>query len=63
MDRYATSTIAEIARVALEERGYGASFGHETEEGHQAFYVSDPGTGRILADVVIKARVGESEPE
>jgi hypothetical protein len=55
MDRYALGAIAEIARAALEEKGYGASFGHDTEEGHQAFYVSDLGSGRIFAEVVIKA--------
>lgn len=55
MDRDAIGTLAEIARTALEEKGYGASFGHETKEGHQAFYVSDLGSGRILAEIVIKA--------
>lgn len=55
MDRDAIGTIAEIARTALEEKGYGASFGHETKEGHQAFYASDLGSGRILVEVVIKA--------
>ena len=54
MDMDAIGTIAEIARTALEEKGYGASFGHETKEGHQAFYVSDLGSGRILAEIVIK---------
>jgi hypothetical protein len=55
MDRDAIGTIAEIARAAFEEKGYGASFGHETEDGHQAFYVSDLDSGRILAEIVIKA--------
>jgi len=55
MDRDAIGTIAEIARTALEEKGHGASFGHETKEGHQAFYVSDLGSGRIIAEIVIKA--------
>ena len=56
MDRYAIGTIAEIARAALEEKGYGASFGHDTEEGHQAFYVSDLDSGLIFAEIVIKSR-------
>ncbi len=55
MDRDTIGTIAEIARTALEEKGYGASFGHDTEEGHQAFYVSDLNSGRIFAEIVIKA--------
>jgi hypothetical protein len=55
MDRYAVDTVAVTARDALEERGYGASFGHATEEGHQAFFVSDLESGRILAEIVVKA--------
>ena len=55
MDKDAIDTLAVIARGALEEQGCGASFGHETEEGHQAFYVSDLESGRILAEIVIKA--------
>jgi hypothetical protein len=55
MNRNVIDTIAVIARSALEEEGYGSSFGHDTEEGHQAFYVSDLGSGRILAEIVIKA--------
>ena len=64
MDRVAIDTIAVIARGALEEKGYGASFGHDTEEGHQAFYVSDLDSGRILAEIVIKAPdLSKSQPE
>ena len=64
MDRYSIGTIAEIARVALEERGYGAAFGHETDEGDLAFYVSDLDSGRILAEIVIKASdLSKSQPE
>jgi hypothetical protein len=55
MDKDAIDTLAVIARGALEEQGYGASFGHQTEEGHQAFYVSNLDSGRILAEIVIKA--------
>jgi hypothetical protein len=55
MYRDAIDTIAVIARGALEENGYGASFGHDTEEGHQAFYVSDLASGRILAEIVVRA--------
>jgi hypothetical protein len=55
MDKDAIDTIFVIARGALEEQGYGASFGHDIEEGHQAFYVSDLDSGRILAEIVIKA--------
>ena len=64
MDRDAIDTIAVIARSALEEKGYGASFGHVTEEGHQGFYVSELDSGRILAEIVIKAPdVSRSHPE
>jgi hypothetical protein len=64
MDRDAIDTIAVIARSALEEKGYGASFGHDTEEGHQSFYVSELDSGRILAEIVIKAPdVSRSHPE
>ena len=55
MDGDTIDSKAVIARGALEEQGYGASFGHETAEGHQAFYVSDLESGRILAEVVKKA--------
>jgi len=55
MDKDTIDTIFVIARGALEEQGYGASFGHDTEEGHQAFYVSELDSGRILAEIVIKA--------
>jgi hypothetical protein len=55
MDKDAIDTIFVIARGALEEQGFGASFGHDTEEGHQAFYVSALDSGRILAEIVIKA--------
>ena len=55
MYRDAIDTIAVIARGALEENGYGASFGHDTEEGHQAFYASDLASGRILAEIVVRA--------
>ncbi len=54
MDKYAMDTMIEIAREALEERGYGASFGHTTEEGHRAFFVSDLESGHILAEIVVK---------
>lgn len=64
MDRDDIGTMAVIVRGALEEKGYGASFGHETEEGHQAFYVSDLNSGRILAEIVIKAPApSKSEPD
>ena len=64
MDMDAIGTIAVIARGGLEEKGYGASFSHETEEGHQAFYVSDLSSGRILAEIVIKAPdLSKSQPE
>ena len=64
MDTDAIGTIAVIARGALEEQGYGASFGHATEEGHRAFYVSDLGSGRILAEVIIKwPDLSESHPD
>jgi hypothetical protein len=55
MDKDAIDTIFVIARGALEEQGYGASFGHDTKEGHQAFYVSELDSGRILAEIVMKA--------
>jgi hypothetical protein len=55
MDKDAIGTLAVIARGAFEEQGYGASFGHETEEGYQGFYVSDLDSGRILAEIVIKS--------
>jgi len=55
MNRNVIDTIAVIARSALEEKGFGSSFGHVTEEGDQAFYVSDLGSGRILAEIVVKA--------
>jgi hypothetical protein len=54
MDLDTIGTITQIASAALEEKGYGASFGHDTEEGHQAFYVSDLASGRILAEIIIK---------
>jgi hypothetical protein len=64
MDMDAIGTIAVIARGALEEQGYGASFGHATEEGHRAFYVSDLDSGRILAEIIIKGPdLSESQPE
>jgi hypothetical protein len=64
MDKDALDTIAVIARGALEEQGYGASFGHATEEGHRAFYVSDLDSGRILAEIVIKGPdLPKSQPE
>jgi len=64
MDRYAIGTIAEIARAAFEEKGYGASFGHETEDGHQAFYVSDLDSGRIFYEIVIKVSdLSKSQPQ
>jgi len=56
--------ITEIVRGALAEKGYGASFTHDTEEGHQTFYVSDPASGRILAEMVIKTLgASNSQPE
>ena len=64
MDGDTIDTIAVIARGALEEQGYGASFGHDTEEGHRAFYVSDLASGRVLAEIVIKASdLSRSQPE
>jgi hypothetical protein len=64
MDKDALDTIAVIARGALEEQGYGASFGHATEEGRRAFYVSDLDSGRILAEIVIKGPdLSKSQPE
>jgi hypothetical protein len=64
MDVDTIDSIAVTARGALEEKGYGATFGHFTEEGHQAFYVSDLDSGRILAEVVIKAPdLSKSQPE
>jgi len=63
MDMDAIGRIAEIARGALEEKGYGASFTHDTEEGHQTFFVTDPASGRILAEMVIKAQgASKSQP-
>jgi hypothetical protein len=54
MDLDTIGTITQIASAALEGKGCGASFGHDTEEGHQAFYVSDLASGRILAEIIIK---------
>lgn len=55
MDTDAIDAMAVIARGALEQEGYGATFGHGTEEGHRAFYVTDLNSGRVLAEIVIKA--------
>jgi hypothetical protein len=64
MDTDAIDTMAVIARGALEEEGYGATFGHGTEEGHRAFYVTDLASGRVLAEIVIKASdPSESRPD
>jgi hypothetical protein len=64
MDGDTIDSIAVIARGALEEQGYGASFGHNTGEGHWAFYVSDLASGRLLAEIVVKAPdSSRSQPE
>jgi hypothetical protein len=64
LDKDPIGTIAVVARGALEEQGYGASFGHATEEGHVAFYVSDLDSGRILAEIVIKGPdLSKSQPD
>jgi hypothetical protein len=55
MDEDSISTIAVIVRGALEAQGYGVTFGHDTEEGHQAFYVIDLAPGSILAELIVKA--------
>lgn len=54
MERDTIDTIAVIARGALEEQGYGASFGHDTEDGDRAFYVSDLASGLIIAEIIVK---------
>ena len=64
MNMHAIGWIAQIARGASEEKGYGATFGHDTEEGHQAFYVSDLASGRILAEIIVKSpELSRSQPE
>jgi hypothetical protein len=64
MNEDSISTIAVIVRGALEAQGYGVTFGHDTEEGHRAFYVVDLAPGSILAELVVKApELPRSQPE
>jgi hypothetical protein len=64
MDEDIISTIAVTVRGALEAQGYGATFGHQTEDGHRAFYVVDLASGRILAELVVRdLELLRSQPE